>query len=41
MRAVNQAIGRVIRHSKDYGMIFFLDSRYRDNKFRNALPKWI
>lgn len=26
-RAVNQAIGRVIRHRKDYGAIIFLDKR--------------
>jgi hypothetical protein len=26
-RAVNQAMGRVIRHQKDWGVIFLLDSR--------------
>ena len=28
MRAVNQAIGRVIRHAKDFGTIYLLDERY-------------
>ncbi|CAL6019017.1 DNA_repair helicase [Hexamita inflata] len=36
--AVNQAIGRVIRHSKDYGQVFLLDERYTDNKM--FLPSW-
>lgn len=27
-RAVNQAMGRVIRHKKDWGVIFLLDSRF-------------
>jgi len=27
-RAVNQAVGRVIRSVKDYGAVFFLDKRY-------------
>lgn len=27
-RAVNQAIGRVIRHRHDYGAIFLCDHRY-------------
>ena len=28
-RAVNQAIGRVIRHKNDYGAIILCDERYR------------
>jgi regulator of telomere elongation helicase 1 len=28
-RAVNQAIGRVIRHRHDYGAVFLCDHRYR------------
>ena len=29
VRAINQALGRVIRHAKDYGMVFFIDKRYQ------------
>lgn len=28
MRAVNQAVGRVIRHRNDYGAIILADERY-------------
>lgn len=28
IRAVNQALGRVIRHAKDYGMIILADERF-------------
>lgn len=31
-KAVNQAIGRVIRHRKDYGAIILCDGRYSDRK---------
>lgn len=43
IRAVNQAVGRVIRNPQDYGQIFFLDERYNstDKKLINGLSKWI
>lgn len=38
-RAVNQAIGRVVRHKKDYGAIFFCDERF--HKHVAELSQWI
>ena len=29
IRAVNQAIGRIIRHKNDFGAIVFMDTRFR------------
>ena len=40
MRAVSQGIGRVIRHSQDYGLVFLFDERYGDRRFVKALPQW-
>ncbi|XP_068158803.1 regulator of telomere elongation helicase 1 homolog [Drosophila tropicalis] len=40
-RAVNQAIGRVIRHRHDYGAILLCDSRFQDNSQVQQLSKWI
>ncbi|KAK7127973.1 hypothetical protein R3I93_020529 [Phoxinus phoxinus] len=40
-RAVNQAIGRVIRHREDYGAIFLCDHRFRGTEARNQLPSWV
>lgn len=40
-RAVNQAIGRVIRHRNDYGVILLCDERFKDFKMRNQLSAWI
>jgi hypothetical protein len=51
-RAVNQAIGRVIRHRKgiiqarttkleDYGAIILMDQRFDRPAYRQKLPKWI
>ena len=40
-RAVNQAIGRVIRHRFDYGSILFLDSRYSEPRNQLGTSKWI
>ena len=41
MRAINQAVGRIIRHRFDYGAIIFLDSRFRNHNMRKFLPKWV
>ena len=40
-RAVNQAIGRVIRHRHDYGVILFCDSRFSENYIQKDLSCWI
>uniref|UniRef100_A0A3Q1BIE7 Regulator of telomere elongation helicase 1 n=1 Tax=Amphiprion ocellaris TaxID=80972 RepID=A0A3Q1BIE7_AMPOC len=40
-RAVNQAIGRVIRHKEDYGAIFLCDQRFRNSDVRAQLPSWV
>ncbi|GKZ00650.1 hypothetical protein MPSEU_001017200 [Mayamaea pseudoterrestris] len=42
MRAVNQSIGRAIRHANDYAAIVLLDSRYlTDTRVWNGLPHWL
>ncbi|KAM9372083.1 regulator of telomere elongation helicase 1 [Phaethornis superciliosus] len=40
-RAVNQAIGRVIRHRQDYGAIFLCDHRFTTADVRAKLPSWV
>uniref|UniRef100_A0A8C8R767 Regulator of telomere elongation helicase 1 n=1 Tax=Pelusios castaneus TaxID=367368 RepID=A0A8C8R767_9SAUR len=40
-RAVNQAIGRVIRHRQDYGAIFLCDHRFASSGVRDQLPSWV
>lgn len=40
-RAVNQAIGRVIRHKHDWGAIFLLDDRFLYEKQMKELSKWL
>ncbi|XP_015152087.2 regulator of telomere elongation helicase 1 isoform X3 [Gallus gallus] len=40
-RAVNQAIGRVIRHRQDYGAIFLCDDRFTTDNVRGKLPSWV
>ncbi|XP_026187920.1 regulator of telomere elongation helicase 1 isoform X2 [Mastacembelus armatus] len=40
-RAVNQAIGRVIRHKDDYGAIFLCDQRFKNSDARAQLPSWV
>lgn len=41
IRAVNQAIGRVIRHKNDYGAILLCDTRFQNPSLKNQLSKWI
>ena len=41
MRAVNQSIGRAIRHRKDFASIILLDRRYRTPRIVDKLPGWI
>jgi len=41
LRAVNQAIGRVIRHINDYGAIILVDRRYTEENLRSMLSKWL
>lgn len=40
-RALNQAIGRVIRHKYDYGAILLCDQRFEGLSFKTALSSWI
>ncbi|CAI2301246.1 unnamed protein product [Caenorhabditis sp. 36 PRJEB53466] len=39
-RAVNQAIGRVLRHKNDFGTVVLVDSRYASAKLE-MFPKWL
>lgn len=41
MRAVNQSIGRAIRHKGDYASILLLDRRYSIPRIEGKLPGWI
>nr|XP_015834845.1 PREDICTED: regulator of telomere elongation helicase 1 homolog [Tribolium castaneum] len=40
-RAINQAIGRVIRHKNDYGAIILLDSRFTNPRIQGNLSLWL
>lgn len=42
MRAVNQSIGRSIRHANDYAAVILADARYASEpRVWRALPKWL
>ena len=40
-RAVNQALGRLIRHKDDYGAVILMDSRFESEQNRAGISKWI
>ncbi|KAL9448862.1 hypothetical protein AB3S75_010908 [Citrus x aurantiifolia] len=40
-RALNQAIGRCIRHRFDYGAIILLDERFQEERNRAHISKWL
>ncbi|KAI1723097.1 hypothetical protein Ddc_07292 [Ditylenchus destructor] len=40
VRAVNQALGRIIRHKDDFGAVILADSRYAQMD-RNMFPAWL
>eukprot|EP00743_Colponemidia_sp_Colp-15_P010716 GILK01011837.1.p1 GENE.GILK01011837.1~~GILK01011837.1.p1 ORF type:complete len:858 (+),score=121.79 GILK01011837.1:230-2803(+) len=41
MKAVNQSIGRAIRHINDFATIVLIDRRYSTEQICSKLPKWI
>jgi chromosome transmission fidelity protein 1 len=41
MRAVNQSIGRAIRHKGDYAAVVLVDRRFATERIRGKLPGWI
>jgi len=41
MKAVNQSVGRAIRHKEDYAAILFLDHRFSKPSIISQLPSWI
>lgn len=41
MRAINQAVGRVIRHIDDYGVILLCEARFSSRKWVDGLSGWL
>ncbi|XP_054269334.1 regulator of telomere elongation helicase 1 homolog [Macrosteles quadrilineatus] len=40
-RAVNQAVGRLIRHGSDFGCLLLCDCRFESQNITNALSAWV
>ena len=40
LRAVNQSLGRVIRHIDDYGVVYLVDARYARSENKKQISKW-
>ena len=41
IQAVNQSLGRVLRHKDDYGIMICIDSRFDNSNIRNLFSKWM
>lgn len=41
IRAMNQSIGRVIRHMQDYGAVYLCDQRFEQNQLKSQISDWI
>lgn len=41
LRALNQALGRCIRHKNDFGAIILADCRFAQRAVESSLPKWV
>ena len=40
-RAINQALGRCLRHRNDWGAILLVDSRWQTERTRADVSKWL
>ncbi|XP_045454094.1 Fanconi anemia group J protein homolog [Melitaea cinxia] len=40
-RALNQAVGRCVRHKDDWGAVLLVDSRLAEQDARQNLPTWV
>ena len=40
MTQVNQAIGRVVRHKNDYGIVVLFDNRYSEPRHADLISNW-
>lgn len=41
MRAVNQCVGRSVRHANDYSTIILIDTRYNNSSIQQKLSSWV
>uniref|UniRef100_A0A1B0B910 DNA 5'-3' helicase n=1 Tax=Glossina palpalis gambiensis TaxID=67801 RepID=A0A1B0B910_9MUSC len=41
MKAVNQCIGRAVRHIGDFACVYLVDVRYANQNIQTKLPQWI
>lgn len=40
IRCINQSIGRIIRHKKDYGSIYLIDERFKKADIMSQISNW-